>query len=89
MKREILCLACDKRMQEIECEVAKEDDFTTPPERCKRVYGKARKDFVCDLCGKPISKGECCAAKTTIVLGQQRHPIPQALRYWGHSECRE
>ena len=71
MKREILCLSCDNRMQEIEREIAKEEDFTTPPEKSISVYGRARRDFICDLCGKPIRKGERCAARTTFII----HPI--------------
>ena len=67
MKREILCLLCDKEMQEIEREIAKHPDFTTPPEKHKRVYGRARRDFICDLCGSQSEKGN-------VVL-QERHSL--------------
>jgi len=78
MKRELLCLACDKKMQAIECEVANEEDFTTPPEAYKRIYGWVTEEvYLCDLCGKSIKKGERCVLKKTFILD---YP-PRAGRY--------
>lgn len=81
MKRGILCLACDPERKAFERKMVEEPetvfdvfDYASPPERTKHVYGTAKRNFLCDVCGNPIASGERCAAVTTVIAG--------AASYW-------
>lgn len=54
MKRQIICIK-DAR----EHLLHKYDG-----EWSKRIYGVAKRDFVCDLCGEPINTGDNCCAES-------------------------
>lgn len=60
MKRQIICYDCAKHP-------AKE----YAGEWVKRVYGFSKRNYTCDLCGKPIFQDERCVAES---FGTNRQP---------------
>lgn len=70
MKREILCPDCYKsalRSAGVSASASQEDlvrCLVTPPERTKYVTGTLHHACYCDVCNKPMSKGDDAVARS-------------------------
>ena len=67
MKREIICLKCEKELKELHGSAN-----PYPGEHLRYVEGKAVDDYVCDQCGISIKKDSlcCCYSIYTDYGGQ-------------------
>jgi ribosomal protein S27E len=93
MKREILCIDCNRETSVIKAKdmrITAEDiekeggSILLPPllpEEIKKVFGSASNVFCCDLCNRIIEKGERCVARSIIGYGQIYKP-------WEHNYVR-
>lgn len=57
MKQEIVCNNCKEELRKLF-----PVDEPSPGEYVKFVEGKARTNYICDQCGRPIKLGEICLA---------------------------
>ncbi len=69
MKREILCLKCEKKLK----------PKKYPGEWFRRVDGVAMKDYVCDHCDVKIKEGSICCAESMGLDSQPWLPWEQGF----------
>ncbi len=80
MKREILCVNCNRETSILKAKYLTFDDIEEAggvvslppliPEQIKKVGGEARMQLRCDLCNRIIEKGEYCVARSIIGYAQ-------------------